>query len=95
MRLVEDKKEYSQGASIGGRIVWNLRYADDTTLLATAKEDLEAMAENLREESLKYGLEINAAKTNMLTVRGEGEVEVGGENIENLRSQNSNFWDLL
>ena len=81
MRLVAEKKEYSQGANIGGRVVWNLRYADDTTLLATSREDLEAMAETLREESLKYGLEINAAKTNMLTVHGNGGVEVGGESI--------------
>jgi len=43
--------------------IWNLRYADDTTLLATSPEGLQHQVNELQRISLLFGLEINSAKT--------------------------------
>ena len=51
------------GIVIGGRNIWNLRYADDTTLIATTKQELELQAPALVKHSLTFGLKVNPAKT--------------------------------
>ena len=47
---------YDKGISIGGRLLSNLRYGDDTTLLATSAQDLEDLLEKVRRESERFGL---------------------------------------
>ena len=63
MRKVESELSESHGITVGGRSVWNLRYADDTALLAKSKDELEIMGEALIRHSEEFGLKINSEKT--------------------------------
>ena len=63
MRKVENELTEKAGKVVGGRPIWNIRYADDTTLIANTKEELKAMAEHLRDVSKEYGLSLNTKKT--------------------------------
>ena len=54
--MTEALEECESGISIGGRMVTNLRYADDTTLLAGTKEELIELVERVRRVSEKAGL---------------------------------------
>ena len=47
------------GIKIAGRNIYNLRYADDTTLMAESKEDLKSLLMKVKEESEKAGLKLN------------------------------------
>ena len=51
------------GIKIGGRTINNLRYAEDTTILAKEKEDMEKLLNKLKEDSEKAGLLLNLKKT--------------------------------
>ena len=51
------------GIKIAGRNINNLRYADDTTLMAENKEELERLSMKVKEESEKVGLKLNVQKT--------------------------------
>ena len=73
MRKVEERvREERPGKIIGGRNFWNVRYADDTTVLAESKEQCERIGEELGRVSEKVGLKINKRKTAAMTVHGEG-----------------------
>ena len=63
----EALEEWESGISIGGRMVTNLRYADDTTLLAGTKEELIELVERVRRASEKAGLYLNIGKTKVMT----------------------------
>ena len=78
----EALEEWESGISIGGRMVTNLRYADDTTLLAGTKEYLIELVERVRRASEKAGLYLKVGKTNVLSTRNIGEVTVDGKAIE-------------
>ncbi|XP_041097897.1 clusterin-like protein 1 [Polyodon spathula] len=60
------------GVKIGGRNINNLRYADDTTLLAESEKDLEYLVRKVKEESERMGLYLNIKKTKVLPHSGEG-----------------------
>ena len=53
-------------SKISGRNINNLRYADDTTLMAESKEELKSLLMKVREESEKAGLKINIQKTKIM-----------------------------
>ena len=78
----EALEEWERGISIGGRMVTNLRYADDTTLLAGTKEDLVELVGRVRRASEKAGLYLNVGKTKVMTTGDIGEVTVDGKDIE-------------
>ena len=78
----EALEEWERGISIGGRTVSNLRYADDTTLLAGTKEDLIELVGRVRRASEKAGLYLNVGKTKVLTTGDIGAVTVDGKDIE-------------
>ena len=78
----EALEEWDSGISVGGRIVTNLRYADDTTLLAGTKEDLTELVERVRRASEKAGLYLNVGKTKVMTTGDIREVTVDGKDIE-------------
>ncbi|PZC84096.1 hypothetical protein B5X24_HaOG205818 [Helicoverpa armigera] len=59
------------GLSVGGRKINNLRYADDTTLVASSEEEMAVLFDRIESESAKLGLQINKAKTKLLTVDRE------------------------
>ena len=58
--------ERQAGIKIGGRNINNLRYADDTTLMAESEEDLKSLLVKLKEESEKVGLKLNIQKTKIV-----------------------------
>ena len=58
--------EAQAGIKIAGRYMNNLRYADDTTLLAEREEELKSLLMKVREESEKVGLKLNIQKTNIM-----------------------------
>ena len=57
-------EETQAGIKIAGRNVNNLRYADDTTLMAESEEKLKSLLMKVKEESEKVGLKLNIQKTN-------------------------------
>ena len=57
--------EAQVGIKIAGRNINNLRYADDTTLMAESKEELKSLLMKVKEESEKAGLKLNIQKTNI------------------------------
>ena len=58
--------EAQAGIKISGRNINNLRYTDDTTLMAESEEELKSLLMNVKEESEKAGLKFNIQKTNVM-----------------------------
>ena len=58
--------EAQAGIKIAGRNINNLRYTDDTTLMAESKEELKSLLMNVKEESQKVGLKLNIHKTKIM-----------------------------
>ena len=58
--------EAQAGIKIAGRNINNLRYADDTTLMAESKEELKILLMKVKEESEKVGLELNIQKSKIM-----------------------------
>ncbi|KAI8422423.1 hypothetical protein MSG28_006263 [Choristoneura fumiferana] len=81
MRIVLE--EWDRGISVGGRVINNLRYADDTTLLAQTKEDMENLLTRLETTSLKFGLSINREKTKMMIVDRAEQIRTNVQSIAN------------
>ena len=67
---------------VGGRNVNNLRYADDTTLLAETAPDLKELLERVKVESLKSGLALNIKKTKVMSTEELNEFTISNEKIE-------------
>ena len=59
-------EEAQAGIKIAGRNINNLRYADDTTLMAESKEELKSLFMKVKEESEKVSLKLNIQKTNIM-----------------------------
>ena len=58
--------EAQAGIKISGRNINNLRYADDTTLMAESEEELKSILMNVKEESEKVGFKLNIQKTKIM-----------------------------
>ena len=67
--IMRESKLENEGIRIGGRQVNNLRYADDTVILAGNVEELQNMITKVKETSEKYGLRLNAKKTTVMVVK--------------------------
>ena len=67
---------------IGGRNINNLRYADDTTLMAESEEELRSLLKKVKEESKKVGLKLNIQKTKIMASGPITSWEIGGETVE-------------
>ena len=59
--------EGQAGNKIAGKNINNLRYADDTTLMAESEEELRSLLMNIKEEIDKFGLKLNIKKTKIMT----------------------------
>ena len=59
-------EEAQTGIKIAGRNINNLRYADDTTLMAESEEELKSLLMQVKEESEKVGLKLNFQKTKII-----------------------------
>ena len=64
---------------IAGRNINNLRYADDTTLMAESEEELESLLMKVKEESEKIGLKLNIQKTNIMASGPITSWQIDGE----------------
>ena len=78
-------EELDIAVRLGGRKLNNLRYADDTTLLAESKEELLQLVTNVKEKSAQAGLYLNMKKTKVMSTEVIEEVEVNGEKVEIVR----------
>ena len=75
--------EEAQGEiKIAGRNINNLRYADDTTLMAESEEELKRLLMKVKEESEKVGLKLNSQKTKIMASGPITSWEIDGETVE-------------
>ena len=68
-----------------GRNINNLRYADDTTLIAESKEELKSLLMKVKEESEKAGLKLNTQKMKIMAFGPITSWQIGGETMETVR----------
>ena len=73
-------EETQAGINIAGRNINNLRYADDTTLMAESEEELKSLL--MKEESEKVGLKVNIQKTKIMVSGPITSWEIDGETVE-------------
>ena len=74
--------EAQAGIKICGRNINNLRYADDTTLMAEREEELKRLLMKVKEESEKVGLKLNIQKTKITASGSITSLEIDGETVE-------------
>ena len=74
--------EAQAGIKIAGRNINNLRYADDTTLMAESEEELKSLLVKVKQESEKVGLKLNIQKTKILTSGPITSWQIDGETME-------------
>ena len=74
--------ESQAGIKIAGRHINNLRYADDTTLMAEGKEELKSLLMKVKEESEKVGLKFNINKTKIMASAPITSWKICGETLE-------------
>ena len=77
--------EAQAGIKIAGRNINNLRYADDTTLMAEREEELKSLLMKVREESEKVGLKLNIQKTKIMASGPIISWQINGETMETVR----------
>ena len=75
-------EEVQAGIKIAGRNINNLRYADDTTLLAESEEELKSLLMKVKEENEKVGLKLNIQKTKMMASGPITSRQIDGETVE-------------
>ena len=75
-------EEAQAGIKIAGRNIDNLRYADDTTLIAESEEELKSLLMKVKEESEKVGLKLNIQKTKIMASVPITSWEIDGETVE-------------
>ena len=78
-------KEAQAGIKIARRNINNLRYADDTTLMAESKEEIKSLLMKVKEESEKVGLKLNIQKTKFMTSGPITSWQIDGETMETVR----------
>ena len=74
--------EAQAGINIAGRNINNLRYADDTTLMAESEEELKSLLMKVKEENEKVGLELNIQKTKTMASGPIPSWQIDGETME-------------
>ena len=84
--------EAQAGIKIAGRIIDNLRYADDTTFMAESEEELKSLLMKVKEESEKVGLKLNIQKTKIMASSPISSWEIDGETVEIVAD--FIFWEL-
>ena len=75
-------EEAQAGVKIAGRNINNLRYADDTTLMAESEEELKSLLMKVKEESEKVGLKLNIQRTKIMVSGPITSWEIDGETVE-------------
>ena len=75
-------EEAQAGIRIAGRNINNLRYADDTTLMAEGEEELKNLLRKVKKENEKVGLKLNIQKTKIIASGPITSWEIDGETVE-------------
>ena len=75
-------EEAQAGIKIAGRDINNLRYADDTTLMAESEEELKSLSMKVKEESEKVGLKLNIQTTKIMASSPITSWEIDGKTME-------------
>ena len=75
-------EEAQAGIKMGGRNINNLRYSDDTTLMAESKEELKSLLMKVKEKSEKVGLKFNIQKTKIMASGPVSSWQIDGETME-------------
>ena len=75
-------EETQAGIKIAGRNINNLRYADDTTLMAESEKELKSLLLKVKEESEKVGLKLNIQKTKIMAASPITSWQIDGETME-------------
>ena len=83
-------EETQVGIKIAGRNINNLRYANDTTLMAESEEELKSFLMTVKVESEKVGLKLNVQKTKIMASSPTTSWEIDGETVE--KCQTLFFW---
>ena len=82
-------EEAQAGIKIAWRNINNLRYADDTTLMAESEEELKSLLMKVKEESDKVGLNLNTQKTKIMASGPITSWQIDGETVETVSDY---FW---
>ena len=77
-------EEAQAGIKFAGRNIHNLRYADDTTLVAESEEELKSLLMKVKEESEKVGLKLNIQKTKIMASGPITSWQIDGKTVETL-----------
>ena len=85
-------EETQTGIKIARRNISNLRYADDTTLMAESEEELKGLLMKVKEESLRAGLKLNIQKSKIMA---SGPITSWGLNVKFLQMQGPQLPDFL
>ena len=85
-------EEAQAGIKIARRNINNLRYADDTTLMAESEEELKSLLMKMKEESEKVGLKLNIQKMKIMAMGPISSWQIDGETMETVRDLF--FWVL-
>ena len=90
-------EEAQSGIKIAGSNINNLRYADDTTIVAETEEELKSLLMKVKEETEKVGLKLNIQKTKLMASGPITSWQIDGETMESdrldfLRLQNHCGW---
>ena len=75
-------EEAQAGIKIAGRNINNLRYADDTTLMAESEDELKSLLMKVKEETEKVGIKLNIQKTKIMASGPITSLEIDGETVE-------------
>ena len=78
-------KEAQAGIKIARRNIFNLRYADYTTLMAESEEELKRLLMKVKEENEKAGLKLSTQKTKIMASRPITSWQIDGETMETMR----------
>ena len=84
--------EAQAGIKIAGRNINNLRYADDTTLMAESEEELKSLLMKVKEESEKVALKLHIQKTKIMASGSITSCQIDGETIETVIDFIFIFW---
>ena len=84
--------EAQAGIKTAGRNINNLRYPDDTTLMAESEEELKSLLMKEKEESEKVGLKLNIQKTKIITSGSITSWQIDGETVETMTAEAPILW---
>ena len=79
------RDEAQAGIKISGKNINNLRYIDDTTLMAESEEELKSLLMKVKEESESVGLKLNVQKTKIMASGPITSWQIDGETVETVR----------